>query len=56
MECEWNDINGRLKYLEKNVFHGHFVRHRFHKEWSGLNLGLHGERLITNHMAVQVFR
>jgi hypothetical protein len=56
MEWEWNDTNGRLKYLEKNLFHGHFVCHRFHKDWSGLNLGLHGERLVTNLTAVQVFK
>ena len=43
MECQWSDTNGWSKYLEENLFHGHFVYHRFHKDWSGINLGLHGE-------------
>jgi len=56
MECEWNDTTGRLKYLDKNPFHCHFVCHRFHEDRSGLNLGLHGESLVTHHVAVQVFK
>jgi hypothetical protein len=54
IECQWEDNNGRSEYLEKNLFHGHFVYHRFHKDWSGLNLGLHGERLITGIQVVGI--
>jgi hypothetical protein len=51
-ECEkpWcNDINnGEPKTSEKNLYHCHFVKHKYHP---GANPGLRGERPATNGLS-----
>jgi hypothetical protein len=36
MEHSWNDNEkGKLKYINKNLFHCHFVHHKSHTDWPG---------------------
>jgi hypothetical protein len=40
MEQWWNDIDrGKLKNLEENLFHCHFVHHRLYMNYPGQELG-----------------
>jgi hypothetical protein len=49
MEYWWNDTGkGKLNWLEKYLSQYQFVHHKFHLDWPALNLGVHGERLVTN--------
>jgi hypothetical protein len=45
LEHWWNDIEGgRLMSLEK-IF-CHFIHHKSHMDWHGINLALHIERPV----------
>jgi hypothetical protein len=37
MEHWWNDTDrGILKYWEKNLSHTHFIHHKSHMDWTGI--------------------
>jgi hypothetical protein len=41
MKHWWKKTNkGKLKYIEKNLYHCHFLHHKFHMDWSGTEPGL----------------
>jgi hypothetical protein len=40
MECWWNDTDrGKPTYSERNVSQGHFVDHKAHGDWPGIEPG-----------------
>jgi hypothetical protein len=50
----WNDTDrGRkLKYWKENLYHGHYVHHKYHWEWPGIAPSLRGDRPMTDLCAM----
>ena len=39
-KCRWDDmVEGKLKYSEYNLTQCHFIHHKFHMGWPGIETG-----------------
>jgi hypothetical protein len=48
VECE---LAGETEVLGQNLPQGHFVYHKSHMTWPGLELGSRGEKPATNRLS-----